>query len=82
MNRAQIVKCQHGKVFAACMEPQCYTDKDWMRDVRKYANGSCTVHIVESQSFKFEKCDCDKYRKEPVNMPVALDPNQLELFKL
>lgn len=75
MNKAQIIKCQHGRVFAACMEPECYKDKSWLRDVRRYANGSCTVHIVESNSFRFELCDCDKYNKVPNVEPTQGDPN-------
>lgn len=77
--KAQIVKCRCGKVFAACMEPECYTDKDWQRDVRKYANGGCTVHLVVSDSFRFEVCKCDKFTN---HLPVAeVAANQLTLFK-
>ncbi len=72
MAKAQIINhgcC--GKTFAACMEPLCYTDKEWLKNLRTYVLGGAIVEMVESKDFKFEKCECPK---------KVEDPNQLSLF--
>ncbi len=57
----QIIKCKCGKTFAACIEPECYTEAEWMRDLRKYVKGGCSVSLVASgKDFQFEKCECKK----------------------
>lgn len=66
----QVVRCHCGKIFAACVAPECYTDVDWMRDVRKYASKGMKVCIIDTDDFKFEECTCVK--AEPTK--------QLELF--
>ncbi len=60
MGKAQVIKCKCGKVFAACREPECYTEKDWMKDMRKYVIDGCTVDMVNTNEFQFENCVCDK----------------------
>jgi hypothetical protein len=48
-----------GKTFAACREPDCFTDKEWQKELRKYVlSDKVTVEMVES--FTFEKCTCNK----------------------
>jgi hypothetical protein len=36
MAKAMIVKNKAGETIAACLEPQCYTDKEWLKDLAKY----------------------------------------------
>lgn len=50
-----IYKCC-GNVFAACRTPECYTDAEWMKDVRKYAKQGHTVEMAESCVFGDCKC--------------------------
>jgi hypothetical protein len=83
--KAQIVRCHCGNVFAACTEPECYTDIDWQRDVRKYIKGGCTVETVTSEevkeAFASGSCKCDKTgkkKKEPI--AIAIIENQQKLF--
>ncbi len=60
--KAQIVryKCC-GKVFAACMEPSCYTEREWLKDLKKYIKAGRKVETVESTTFQFGKCECIKH---------------------
>ena len=68
----QVTKCKCGKIFAACAEPYCYTDAEYQRDTRKYLKQGCTVELVESKTWNFEKCICDEEK--------TIDKNQLNLF--
>lgn len=56
----QVIKTKCcGKVFAACVSPQCYTEKDWTAELRKYVLQGCTVDLVEDGNVHFELCECD-----------------------
>ena len=55
--KAQTIACHCGKIFAGCMEPYCYTDKQWMKDVRKYALKGYTIGL-QPPGFKLEQCTC------------------------
>lgn len=57
-----------GKIFAACCEPECYTEKDWLKNLRQYALRGDIVEMAESGSVKFGKCEC-KY------LPKVEEPN-------
>ena len=79
--RVQIVKyacCK--KTFAACMEPECYTDKDWLKSLKKYVNRGDEVDLVERGDFKFEKCECKKFTAAIENS-IPIPANQLSLFE-
>jgi len=63
--KGQIIKYKCcGKVFAACCEPECYTDKDWVKELIKYVLRGDIVETVEMGTIKFGKCEC----KEVVNI--------------
>jgi hypothetical protein len=47
-----------GKVFAACREPECYTDKDWHKTLRKYVPQGHKVEMMEK--VVFGECTCGK----------------------
>lgn len=68
MSKIQVIKCKCGSVFAGCVEEECYTDKGWMRELRKYVLKGCTVDMIDRESFQFQKCTCNK------------GTSQLELF--
>lgn len=55
----QVIKCKCGAIRAACAEPDCYTDKDWQRDVRAYVKKGYTVETVQS-GVQFSPCTCGK----------------------
>jgi len=62
-----------GKVFAACCEPDCYTDKDWLKSLKKYADRGDKIETVENGTWKFEKCEC---KNEPEAEKIILQqPN-------
>ena len=31
--KVQVIICKCGAKFAACVEPDCYTDKDWLKNL-------------------------------------------------
>ena len=51
-----------GKIFAACTEPECYTDNDWLKSLKKYVKQGYQVGMIEGGKGKlrFEICDCKK----------------------
>lgn len=65
----QIVKykcCE--KVFAACSEPECYTDKIWLNNLREYINRGDIVKMVENMELNFGKCVCKETKLEQLNL--------------
>jgi hypothetical protein len=68
MSKIQVIKCKCGSIFAACVEEECYIDKEWTRELRKYVLKGCTVDMIDKTSFEFQKCTCNK------------ETSQLELF--
>lgn len=48
-----------GEVFAACIEPECYTDKDWLENLKVYVNRGDKVEMVEDANVKFGRCKCN-----------------------
>jgi hypothetical protein len=74
--KVQIISCSNcDAVFAACVEPECYSDAEWQKQLRKYVNRGEKVNLVDSGSWKFTRCECNKKTKKKSN------PNQLKLFK-
>lgn len=70
---AQVIKRKCcGTVFAACTEPECYQDKDWLKSIRKASVEGHTIEIVKLSEVKsvFEECVCEVKKIE----------NQLNLF--
>jgi len=60
----QVIKTKCcGKVFAACQEPYCYTEKDWQKDLRKYVNEGCTVEMTEKANLETCTCNSEKESK-------------------
>jgi len=45
------------KIFAACVEPHCYSEADWQRDVRKHIKQGCRVEMIKGK-VKFGTCVC------------------------
>lgn len=48
------------KVFAGCVEPYCYEDSDWMKDIRKYSKEGHLIQMIEQKDFEFGECLCNK----------------------
>jgi hypothetical protein len=49
-----------GNIFAACLEPDCYTDSDWLKSLKKYVKVGHKVEMVDSEKFKFGQCQCQE----------------------
>lgn len=77
----QIIKCKSGEVFAACHEPFCYEDAEWMRDVRKYVKQGCTVEVKEQGEWKFGSCEKGNCKCDETAFAekTEVNPNQLSL---
>ena len=53
------------KIFAACSEPDCYIDKDWLKSLKKYVErGDIPMMVDHDSGLKLEKCTC-KEDKQP-----------------
>ncbi len=44
-------------IFAACVEPDCYIEENWLKDLKQYVKQGYRVEMVEN--FKFKKCNCE-----------------------
>ena len=68
----QVVKYKCcGSGFAACVEPECYTNKDWLKNLKQYVKEGHKVEMVES--FTFEICKCNEVKKEEIKLPSLFD---------
>ncbi|WP_294288523.1 hypothetical protein [uncultured Chryseobacterium sp.] len=66
----QIIKYKCcGNAFAACHEPDCYTDKDWLKSLRKYVSQGATVEMIQPGQLQFKKCEC---KKQPASEEINL----------
>ena len=67
MTRKQVIKYKCcGKIFAACCEPNCYTDKDWLKSLKKYVEQGHSVDMVDT--FTFGKCTCEEDNKKQLSL--------------
>jgi len=58
---AQVIKYKCcGETFAACIEPDCYTDAEWQKNLRRYALRGDTIEMIDSNSVTISKCKCVK----------------------
>ena len=73
----QCIECPCGKIFAGAIEPHCYTDKDWQKDMRNYVSKGCKVSLKQSRTFELENCTCKDTNPES---KIFVDKNQLSLF--
>jgi len=55
---AQIIVCKCGATIAACIEPECYVDKDWQKDVRKYTKKGYLIKTINKNDVQFGRCTC------------------------
>jgi hypothetical protein len=62
MKQIQTINCKTCKsIFAACVEPGCYTDKDWLKSLKKYVSRGDEVKLIPVGSdLKLSKCKCIK----------------------
>jgi len=63
IERAQVIYSMCcNKLVAACSEPDCYTDKDWRRQIGKSAAQGCRIDLVSFETVRasFDICDCKK----------------------
>lgn len=60
MGNAQTVKCKCGTIVAACLEPYCYEDVEWMRKVRKYSKKGYSIEMANDVTARFGNCTCNE----------------------
>lgn len=63
--------------YAACIEPHCYIDKDWLKDLRKSALRGDIVQMVESKDFAFRPCQCKS--KETDSQPNLFNSSNIKI---
>lgn len=62
----QVIKCLCGASIAACTEPECYEEKDWQKELRRYVKMGYTVSLEDAGSFSFGSCSCkEEATKQP-----------------
>ncbi len=72
MRKIQVIKYKCcGIAFAACCEPECYTDRDWHKSLREYANKGHTIEMQESGELKLGRCQCNELKIEPTLFEVT-----------
>lgn len=69
----QVIKCPCGKIFAACCEPECYSDAEWQKNMRGYVKKGCKPEMIEHGSgWEFEKCTCKNMKPAPKEVQTSL----------
>jgi hypothetical protein len=64
----QVIKCKTcNKIFGACEVPECYIDKDWLKDLRMYVKQGHIVSYVKQGELVFGGCRCLADKKEQSN---------------
>ena len=58
MSKAQLVKCKCGQIIAACLEPECYLDREWKKDLTNYVKRGYIIDLRETGDWQFGKCIC------------------------
>jgi len=56
--QSQVIQCKCGSNIAACLVPMCYTDKDWMKEIRSYSKQGYTIGGLSNKEYSFERCKC------------------------
>ena len=47
-----------GGIYAACVEPHCYTSKDWLKDVKLAVKDGDGIEMVDVSEAKLAGCKC------------------------
>ena len=55
------------KIFAACREPECYSDPAWLKSIKRSALQGDTIELLESGNVQFGLCECKK--KNSITQP-------------
>ena len=58
MEIAQTIICRCGAQVAACVEPDCYTDREWTTALREYVNSGYSVKLINTNNVKLQRCKC------------------------
>lgn len=75
MKRIQIIICKCGAKISGCTEPECYTNDEYLKDLKKYIEQGCTVDMVGENDFRFQSCKCDPQKQQN-------DKNNVEYLSL
>lgn len=60
-----------GNIFAACCEPDCYTDTNWLKDLKNYVESGDKVEMIPSgEGLQFKRCECKKQSKSKEQQKV------------
>lgn len=54
----QVLYCKCGALYAACSEPDCYTDSSWLNSLPKVIENGGKIEMEEREKVKFTECDC------------------------
>ena len=61
-NKMMAITCKCGALFAACREPECYTDNSWLKDLGHYMANGCTMSMCDSVTLS--KCECNLPKRD------------------
>ncbi len=57
--KCQVIKCKCGKIYGGAVAPYCYTDKDWLKEMKQaLLKDGHKIDLISADDFKFEKCTC------------------------
>ncbi len=76
----QIVSCQCGVTFAACSEPYCYEDKEWIANLKKYFSIGCKILMANNGEWSFGTCECEDGKLRRGEIKEKAIKNQLTIF--
>ena len=57
--KVQVLKCKCGAKYAACVEPDCYEDTEWLQGLGECFKNGGTVEMESAEEFRFTSCTCE-----------------------
>ncbi len=68
--KCQVIKCKCGKISGGSVEPYCYTDTVWIKEVGKAIKDGYEIDFISVDNFNIEDCIC---RNELLNQDTCED---------
>lgn len=68
LDKTEIIKCRHGKIFAACVVG--WEDDEWKANKKKYQANGCKAETIPSKGVKLESCDCDPNKPPDIQIKI------------
>lgn len=57
--KIQVLKCKCGAKYAACVDPDCYEDTEWLKGLGECLKNGGSVEMESAEEFRLTSCTCE-----------------------